>query len=120
MELTDAMRLAHELTHVWQWQRRDLTGYHPYKASLEHVELDDPYLLEIDPARGFLDYGYEQQGVIVEEFVCCRALDPEGTRTEALYRLVAEVFPAAARRDPAASGAIGLPWAGAETRGICS
>jgi hypothetical protein len=120
MELTDAMRLAHELTHVWQWQRRDLTGYHPYKASLEHAELDDPYLLEIDPARGFLDYGFEQQGVIVEEFVCCRALDPEGARTESLHRLVAEVFPAAARRDPAASGAISLPWAGAETRGICS
>ena len=120
MELTDAMRLAHELTHVWQWQRRDLTGYHPYKASLEHAALDDPYLVEIDPSKGFLDYGFEQQGVIVEEFVCCRALDPDGARTEALHRLVTEVFPAAARRDPAAAGAISLPWAGAETRGICS
>jgi hypothetical protein len=119
-DLRDAMRVAHELTHVWQWQRRDVTGYHPLKASLEHAESDDPYLLEIDPSKGFLDYAYEQQGVIVEEFVCCRALDPEGRRTDELHRLVTEVFPEALRSDPTAGGAVRLPWDGAETAGICN
>lgn len=120
LDLRQAMRLAHELTHVWQWQRRDATGYHPFKASLEHVESDDPYLVEFDPRKPFLDYGYEQQGVIVEEFVCCRALDPDGARTEALHRLVREAFPAAARRVEDGPGRIELEWEGVERRGICS
>jgi hypothetical protein len=120
IDLRDAMRLAHELTHVWQWQRRDLTGYHPLKASFEHLEKDDPYLVEIDPGKRFLDYAYEQQGAIVEEFVCCRALDPQGARTERLYRLVAQVFPGAARLGPVPADGIRLPWKGAQTQGICS
>jgi hypothetical protein len=120
MELQQAMRLAHEMTHVWQWQRRNLTGYHPLRAGFEHVEKDDPYLLEIDPGKPFLAYAYEQQGVIVEEFVCCRALDPDGARTAELHRLVAEVFPAAARREATIAVDIRLPWAGAQTEGICS
>ena len=119
MELREAMWLAHELTHVWQWQRRDLTGYHPLKASFEHVEKDDPYLIEIDPDKPFLAYGYEQQGAIVEEFVCCRALDPDGGRTDDLRRLLAEVFPGAASDEAVPRGGIALPWDGAETRGIC-
>ena len=119
LDLKEAMRLAHELTHVWQWQARAKTGYHPLKASLEHIEQDDPYLLEIDPGKDFLDYGYEQQGVIVEEFVCCRALDPDGRRTEDLRTLVAQVFPAAARREATNLGEILLPWDGVELGGIC-
>jgi hypothetical protein len=58
--------------------------------------------------------------VIVEEFVCCRALDPDGARTAELHRLVAEVFPAAARREATIAVDIRLPWAGAQTEGICS
>ena len=37
--------------------------------------------------------GYEQQGAIMEEFVCCRALDPSGARTERLYGILRDVFP---------------------------
>ena len=120
LDLREAMRLAHELTHVWQWQARDLTGYHPLKASREHIAQDDPYLVEIDPSRPFLDYGYEQQGVIVEEFVCCRALDPDGKRTRELTSLVTQVFPAAARQESVPSESVSLPWDGVETRNICS
>jgi hypothetical protein len=119
MDLQQAMRLAHEMTHVWQWQRRDLTGYHPLRAGFEHVEKDDPYLLEIASGKPFLSYAFEQQGVIVEEFVCCRALDPDGARTAELHRLVAEVFPAATRRETTPAEGIRLPWAGARTEGIC-
>ena len=118
--LREAMRFAHELVHVWQWQNRGRTGYHPLKAMTEHIESDDPYLIEIDPDRPFLDYGYEQQGVIVEEFVCCRALDPDGARTAELLGLVRQVFPEAAAHETVPRAAVSLPWAGAETRGICS
>jgi hypothetical protein len=117
--LDEAMRLAHELTHVWQWQARSQTGYFPHLAFFEHVESDDPYLTEIDPGLGFLDYGWEQQGTIVEEFVCCRTLDPEAPRTEELHRLVSQVFPGAARRGEVRLADVELPWDGAEPQGIC-
>ncbi|MEM6825197.1 MAG: hypothetical protein AAGB18_06935 [Pseudomonadota bacterium] len=120
LDLDQAMRLAHELTHVWQWQERAKTGYHPFSAVLEHVRSADPYLVEIDETRAFGDYGWEQQGAIVEEFVCCRALDPNGARTAQLTSLVRQVFPAAMARDTARPNAIRLPWEGAELQGICS
>jgi hypothetical protein len=117
MELSQAMRLAHELVHVWQWQARAETGYAPWRAGLEHVELDDPYLVDLAPDMEFLDYGWEQQGVLVEEYVCCRALDPEAPRTAELGALVRQVWPGAAAGEIAAR--VDLPWDGAETRGIC-
>ncbi|MEM8630475.1 MAG: hypothetical protein AAGF74_04505 [Pseudomonadota bacterium] len=119
MNLRVAMRFAHEMTHVWQWQERQKTGYHPFKAVSEHIEKDDPYLTEIDPEKGFLDYAYEQQGILVEEFVCCRALDPDGARTDKLRALVAEVFPAAARDEEVPRDALRLPWPEADIEGIC-
>lgn len=116
--LVAAMLLSHELTHVWQWQNRRLTGYTPFKAAREHRFSDDPYLFDIANKRGFLDYGYEQQGSIVEEYVCCRALDPTGERTQRLHDLIADVMPVSAL--PAGREyAVRLPWAGAELKGIC-
>ena len=120
LDLDQAMRLAHELTHVWQWQQRAKTGYHPFSAALEHFGGNDPYLVEIDETRAFSDYGWEQQGVIVEEFVCCRALDPDGARTAQLTELVRQVFPAAASRGRALQDGVRLPWEGAELKGVCS
>ncbi len=120
IDLDQAMRLAHELTHVWQWQERRRNGYSPFAAAWEHVGPGDPYLIDIDENLAFSDYAWEQQGSIVEEFVCCRALDPEGARTEKLTQLVAQVFPAAARRSSVANGGVVVPWKGVETEGICS
>jgi len=117
MDLRAAMLLAHELTHVWQWQARAETGYAPWRAAGEHVRLADPYLVDLDPDLGFLDYGWEQQGVLVEEYVCCRALDPAAPRTAALRALVGQAFPGAAADEIVAR--IDLPWEGAETAGIC-
>ncbi len=53
--------LAHELTHVWQYQALRRTG----------VELlaSRRYRYRLDPARVFLSYGYEQQAAIVEDYV---------------------------------------------------
>lgn len=120
LQLRDAMRLAHEVTHVWQWQARETTRYHPLKALTEHIEEDDPYLVSFDPERPFLSYAYEQQGTLVEEFVCCRALDPDSPKTAALHAMLSQHFPGLARRDVVALADVDLPWDEAEPRGICS
>ncbi|MEM1067090.1 MAG: hypothetical protein AAGJ74_16430 [Pseudomonadota bacterium] len=120
LPLRDAMRLAHELVHVWQWQQRAETGYHPFRAAAEHIGKDDPYLVAFDPERPFSSYAYEQQGVLVEEFVCCRALDPDAPKTRAMADMLREPFPDLVTIEAVPRGAVSLPWDGAETRGICS
>ncbi|THH37337.1 hypothetical protein E4Z66_10510 [Aliishimia ponticola] len=117
MGLIAAMLLAHELTHVWQWQNRKLTGYHPLKAAAEH-SAEDPYLFDLSRAPKFLDYGYEQQGAIVEEYVCCRALAPQAGRTKRLHGMISDVMPLSPLPQSRAH-AVRLPWRGAELRGIC-
>jgi hypothetical protein len=118
--LAAAMFFAHEMTHVWQWQNRAVTGYHPARAFAEHVRIEDPYLFDPHDERRFFDYGYEVQASLVEEYVCCRALDPSGARTARLERLIGQVMPVA----PLQSRADGVrempPWADADLRGVCS
>jgi len=114
------MFFAHEMTHVWQWQNRDVTGYHPMRAYREHAALDDPYLFDTESARRFLDYGYEAQASLVEEYVCCRAIDPEGARTARLEALIGQVMPVTSWRERADSVDLFLPWEGIEPRGMCS
>lgn len=119
--LTEAMLIAHELTHVWQWQNRKRTGYHPLRAAIEHSNSDDPYLFDLAEAPDFLDYGYEQQGAIVEEYVCCRALAPSAERTKRLHAMLKGAFPVAdLPRDGKRESDVYLPWKGAQTAGICA
>ncbi|MEP1963505.1 hypothetical protein [Tateyamaria sp.] len=118
INLIAAMLLAHELTHVWQWQNRKVTGYSPLKAATEHTFSDDPYLFNIDEERRFSDFGFEQQGSIVEEFVCCRALAPQAPRTQRLHSLIAQAMPVAALPQSRQSD-VRLPWDGVEVNGIC-
>lgn len=118
-DLPTMMLLAHELTHVWQWQRRDLTGYTPFKVAREHVPGTDPYVFDLADDRPFLSYPYEQQAGLVEEFVCCRALDPEAPRTERLHRLLTQVFPAIARRQVVLESNSTRTNRKAPRRGIC-
>jgi hypothetical protein len=115
LTLVAAMFLAHELTHVWQSQNRDRTLYSPWRAGAEHRPGHDPYLFDPHTAARFLDYPYEQQASLVEEYVCCMALDPEGARTHRLRDLLAQEM------DPAALPArpVTLPWDGVERQGIC-
>ena len=119
LNLVAAMFFAHEMTHIWQWQNREITGYHPSRAFAEHLRTDDPYLFDGDNGFAFLDYGYEQQASLVEEYVCCRALDPQGARTERLRRLLSEHLDITARLSILDDVDILLPWDGAEVRGIC-
>lgn len=118
-DLPTMMFLAHELTHVWQWQRRDLTGYSPFKVAREHRPGADPYLFDLSDDRPFLDFAYEQQAGLVEEFVCCRALDPDAPRTERLYRLLLPAFPALARREVVRGGNSSPKKRTPPRRGIC-
>ncbi len=120
--LVQAMLLAHEATHIWQWQNRERTGYSPLKALREHATQADPYLFNPDGEdRRFLDFGYEQQGAIVEEYICCRLLDPAADRTARLHQLLEQELPVS-RLDELLlqTESILLPWSGAETAGICS
>ena len=120
LNLVAAMFFAHEMTHVWQWQNREITGYHPSRAFAEHLRTEDPYLFDGDSGFAFLDYGYEQQASLVEEYVCCRALDPAGARTDRLGALLSEHLDIAERLRFLDDTDVLLPWDGAEIAGICS
>ena len=115
LHLSQAMFLAHELTHVWQWQNRTKTGYHPFKAAREHQTMEDPYLFNPDDTRNFLEFGYEQQGAIVEEYICCAALDAQAPRTERLYQMIRDVMPLQRLE----TSQVVIPWKGAKISGIC-
>lgn len=114
-----AMFLAHEFVHVWQWQNRDKTGYHPLKAAREHQLSPDPYLFELSGTTDFLDYGYEQQGAIAGEYVCCAAIAPNAPRTKRLERLLAPYFDTPKMTPVLDRTKMVLPWDKAELNGIC-
>ncbi|MDJ0821143.1 MAG: hypothetical protein QNJ09_04925 [Paracoccaceae bacterium] len=119
VDLLSAMLFAHEATHVWQWQNRERTGYSPLKAMREHATSEDPYLFDPDNTKGFLDYGFEQQGSIVEEYVCCHLLDPEAPRTARLRAMISKEMPIDGLEEALATPRIRVPWAGIQTSGIC-
>lgn len=118
--LVAAMFFAHEMTHIWQWQNREVTGYHPFRAFAEHATIEDPYLFSNDDPRPYLSYGYEQQASLVEEYVCCRALDPDGQRTARLEALIGQAMPVSPLRNRVDNTPLYLPWEDAPIAGICS
>nr|WP_120636205.1 hypothetical protein [Ruegeria sp. EL01] len=119
VNLIAAMLLAHELTHVWQWQNRKTTGYHPLRAAAEHGGRKDPYLFDLNTSPNFLSYGYEQQGAIVEEYVCCRALDPQAERTRRLHGMLGEHFDLSPLPRKGRERDVVIPWSEAKVQGIC-
>jgi hypothetical protein len=115
LHLYQAMFLAHELTHAWQWQNRKVTGYNPIKAAREHQSKADPYLIDPDTDGAFLTYGYEQQGRIVEEYLCCSVLDPDAPRTRRLEKMLSPFFPL--EKLPTREVIVG--WKDVKVEGIC-
>ncbi|MEL6609977.1 MAG: hypothetical protein AAFO93_13800 [Pseudomonadota bacterium] len=115
ISLYETMLFAHEMTHIWQWQNRDVTGYHPFKAAREHVRSDDPYLFDPDSAQPFLNYGYEQQAALVEEYVCCAVLEPNGARTERLRALINQAIPVR----PLPKMEVSIAWPDAPRSNLC-
>jgi hypothetical protein len=120
ISLSAAMLLGHELVHVWQWQNRHHTGYSPWRAAAEHGRSSDPYLFDLETQVQFLDFGYEQQGAIMEEYLCCRALAPQSPRTLRLHALLRQELPLRALPISGRESTVFLPWGGAEIDGICS
>lgn len=53
--------LAHELVHVWHYQALRRTGV--------ELLLSRTYEYALEPGKPFVEYGYEQQASIVEDFV---------------------------------------------------
>ena len=120
LTLPQAMLLAHEALHAWQWQHRKDTGYTPFRAVGEHLASADPYLFNPDTHADFRSFGYEQQGAILEEYVCCRTLAPAAERTKRLHDMLAQVLPVAPLSQRPKRQDILLPWRGVKLKGICS
>ena len=93
LRFPQAIILAHELTHVWQWQNREWTGYAPWKAAAESLMIPDPYFSESGEAPVFFAFGYEQQAAIVEDYVCFVAANPNHARRWELRALLEPIFP---------------------------
>lgn len=91
MRVPQALIFAHELTHAWQWQNRDRTGYTPLRAASESLALADPYFSKGDAA--FFSFGYEQQAALVEDYVCFAFANPNHPRRSELREILAPVFP---------------------------
>lgn len=88
-----ALVLAHELVHVWQWQHRRVTGYRPGRAALESVLNMDPYFYVPGPDATFLKFGFEQQAALVEDYLCYSLYDPSAPRRAEIRPLLAPYFP---------------------------
>lgn len=118
LDLTRALLLSHEALHVWQWQQRALTGYSPFRAFGEHFASADPYLFDTKTKAEFFSFGYEQQGAIIEEYLCCRLLAPKSDRSQRLHAMLSQVLPLSPLEKPLAQSVI-LPWRGVKLDGIC-
>lgn len=88
-----AIILAHELTHAWQWQNREMTGYTPWRAVQESWQMVDPYFSTANDAPTFLLFGYEQQAAIVEDYVCFAVANPNHPRRYELREILDPVLP---------------------------
>lgn len=93
LRLPQALILAHEIGHVWQWQNRELTGYTPARAALESLRLADPYFSPPSSTTNFSDFGYEQQAAMIEDFVCFTMANPTHPRRAALREILSPVLP---------------------------
>ncbi|WP_188526434.1 hypothetical protein [Sinisalibacter lacisalsi] len=85
--------MAHELVHVWQWQNRAHTGYSPTRAAGETVANVDPYWFTANPEAEFFRLGYEQQGAMVQDFVCYAMFDSQSPRLGELAEVLRPVLP---------------------------
>ncbi|MCG6903244.1 MAG: hypothetical protein LJE68_11240 [Rhodobacter sp.] len=90
--LPEALIMAHELVHVWQWQNRKRTGYRPAKAGLESFLNRDPYFYVPDEGAGFLEYGFEQQASLLEDYMCYGIFDPKNPRRTKLRKILEPYF----------------------------
>ncbi|RKF15360.1 hypothetical protein D6850_11125 [Roseovarius spongiae] len=91
--LPEALILAHELVHVWQWQNRARTGYSPARAAFEGFARFDPYFYVPRGRSPFEGFGYEQQAALLEDYVCYALYDPGNPRRADLRAILGGHFP---------------------------
>lgn len=85
--------LAHELTHVWQWQNRARTAYTTTGAAGETFAKVDPYWFEPGRAAPFSALGFEQQAAMVQDFTCYALFDPANPELRVLVRRLRPTLP---------------------------
>ncbi len=85
--------MAHELTHVWQWQNRAHTGYTISGTAGETLKRVDPYWFAADGGSEFLAMGFEQQGAMVQDFTCYALFDPQNPKLGELAAILRPVLP---------------------------
>ncbi len=85
--------MAHELTHVWQWQNRARTGYSIPESAGETLKRVDPYWFTTGPRAEFLKMGFEQQGAMVQDFTCYALFDPRNPKLGELAAILRPVLP---------------------------
>lgn len=85
--------LAHELVHVWQRQNRARTAYTAEGAAGETIAQVDPYWFEADRNAEFFALGYEQQGALVQDFVCYALFDRDDPKLDELAAVLRPVLP---------------------------
>ncbi|GKY88264.1 hypothetical protein [Sinisalibacter aestuarii] len=85
--------LAHELVHVWQWQNRARTAYTTEGAAGETIAHVDPYWFEARRDAEFFALGYEQQGALVQDFVCYALFDRDDPKLDDLASVLRPVLP---------------------------
>jgi hypothetical protein len=91
---SDRWLMAHELTHVWQWQNRDVTGYTFAKVVSEHLNFgNEVYEYTLAQSKRFTEYRFEQQGAIVQCYVMLRQLMPNDPLTVRHESLIRSEFP---------------------------
>lgn len=88
----EVLIMAHELVHIWQWQNRDVTGYRPARAAFENITNRDPYFYVPGPGAGLLEYGYEQQAALIEDYFCYMLYDPTAPRRAEIRKILAPHF----------------------------
>ncbi|KAB7610126.1 hypothetical protein F9L33_14615 [Amylibacter sp. SFDW26] len=94
---TDRALVGHEVTHVWQWQNRQETGYNLFKVVSEHIKYKDPYYYDIIPGQKYGEYRFEQQAEMVEDYLLLRLTDPHGNKTKKLANVLSPAFPNAVK-----------------------
>ena len=77
------------------------------------------YLFDSAAKPAFLDFGFEQQASIVEEYVCCHVLDPEAPRTARLREMISAEMPVAGLEAVLDDPEVLVPWRGIQPEGIC-
>lgn len=91
---SDRWLMAHEVTHVWQWQNRTQTGYSFAKVVSEHLEFgDEVYEYTLVNGKRFSEYRFEQQGRIVQCFAMLQQLRPNDPLTLRHEKLIRAEFP---------------------------